>query len=156
MTGTKLNMKYLLAASSIVTLLAAAPEALASGRASLFDDINKGAAKLKSFKPVVAPVNFITPEAYDKIIRTNEQQLQILAFDLRSVKDDDGSDDGWGDEDSGPSAEDQRREISEKMAKARAEIDQARRALAAPDYQVQHEAYLAKVKLDNLIFANCD
>ena len=32
MTGAKLNMKYLLAASSIVTLLAAAPEALASAR----------------------------------------------------------------------------------------------------------------------------
>jgi hypothetical protein len=146
MTGTKLNIKHLLAASSIITLLGAAPEALGSARASLFDDINKGAAKLKSFKPVMASVEFIAPEVWNKTIRTNEQQLQILALDLRSIKDDDGSDDGWDEEDRGPSAEEQRNEISKKMADARAEIDKARRALAAPDYQVQHEAYLAKAK----------
>ena len=49
MTGTKLNMKYLLAASSIVTLLAAAPEALASARGSLLDDDKGRHQKVKEF-----------------------------------------------------------------------------------------------------------
>jgi hypothetical protein len=90
MTGTKLNMKYLLAASSIVTLLAAAPEALASARGNLLEDIRGGTKKLKSFKPVIAPVEFIAPEVYDKIIRTNNLRLDSLQRDLRAIKDDEG------------------------------------------------------------------
>ena len=90
MTGTKLNMKYLLAASSIVTLLAAAPEALASARDSLLDGI-KGGVRLKSVTaPVIAPVNFIAPEAYNKIITTNNLRLKSLELDLAAIKDDDG------------------------------------------------------------------
>ena len=111
MTGTKLNMKYLLAASSLVTLLAAAPEALGSGRSTSF---------LDQIKAVIAPVEFIAPDAYNKIIRTNEQRLLFLAGELRSIKDDDGSDDGWDDEDKGPSAEDQRREINANINKLKA------------------------------------
>ena len=130
-TGAKLNMKYLLAASSLVTLLAAAPEALGSGRSTSF---------LDQIKAVIAPVEFIAPDAYNKIIRTNEQRLLFLAGELRSIKDDDGSDDGWGDEDDGPSAEDQRREINANINKLKAEIEQAKRTIAAPDYQAQHES----------------
>ncbi len=145
MTGTKLNMKYLLAASSIVTLLVAAPDALASARPSSFlQDIAAG-KKLKSFQPVMAPVNFIAPEAYNKIIKTNEQRLLFLARDLGAIKDND-DDDGWDDDE--PSAEDQRRAINADIAKVKAEIDQAKRALAAPDYQAQHEAHLAKIRVE--------
>ena len=120
MTGTKLNMKYLLAASSLVTLLAAAPEALGSGRSTSFLDQIKAGRNLKSIAPVIAPVEFIAPDAYNKIIRTNEQRLLFLAGELRSIKDDDGSDDGWDDEDKGPSAEDQRREINANINKLKA------------------------------------
>ena len=148
MTGTKLNMKYLLAASSLVTLLAAAPEALGSGRSTSFLDQIKAGRNLKSIAPVIAPVEFIAPDAYNKIIRTNEQRLLFLAGELRSIKDDDGSDDGWDDEDKGPSAEDQRREINANINKLKAEIEQAKRTIAAPDYQAQHEAHLAKVKVE--------
>ena len=144
MTGTKLNMKYLLAASSIVTLLAAAPEALASARGSLLDDIRGGTKKLKSFQPVIAPVEFIAPEVYDKIIRTNNLRLDSLQRDLRAIKDDDGSDDGWDDDE--PSAEDQRISIQADIDKVKAEIAQATSARKAPDYLVQYEAYLANAK----------
>jgi hypothetical protein len=144
MTGTKLNMKYLLAASSIVTLLAAAPEALASDRGSLLDDIRGGTKKLKSFQPVIAPVEFVAPEVYDKIIRTNNLRLDSLQRDLRAIKDDDGSDDGWDDDE--PSAEDQRISIQADIDKVKAEIAQATSARKAPDYLVQYEAYLANAK----------
>ena len=144
MTDTKLNMKYLLAASSIVTLLAAAPEALASARGSLLDDIRGGAKKLKNFQPVIAPVEFIAPEVYKKIISTNTMRLSALKRELASIKDDDGSDDGWDDDQ--PSAEEQRKGIKADIAKVKAEIDQATRASEAPDYLIQHEAYLANAK----------
>jgi hypothetical protein len=55
MTGTKLNMKYLLAASSIVTLLAAAPEALASARGSLLDGIKGGVRFKVCYSPCYSP-----------------------------------------------------------------------------------------------------
>ncbi len=92
----------------------------------------------------MAPVNFIAPEAYNKIITTNNLRLKSLELDLGAIKDND--DDGWDDDE--PSVEDQRMAINADIAKVKAEIDQAKRALAAPDYQAQQEAYLAKAKLE--------
>lgn len=64
--------------------------------------------------------------------------------DLRAIKDDDGSDDGWDDDE--PSAEDQRISIQADIDKVKAEIAQATSARKAPDYLVQYEAYLANAK----------
>jgi len=67
-----------------------------------------------------------------------------LQRDLRAIKDDDGSDDGWDDDE--PSAEDQRISIQADIDKVKAEIAQATSARKAPDYLVQYEAYLANAK----------
>lgn len=140
------SLKYLLAASSISTLILSTSEVFASGNDDLLRAIRERRGKpIKKVGPIISGPVLFSPDQIQKTVEEHKLKLNILNRALRETVekiDEIGDDDDW---DELPDLKKQKtkldaqiRDVEEKLNKSQVDLADAQ----APEYQAKYQAQL--------------